>query len=1007
MPTTEHTINDALASVLKGGRQAWRDNVIHSETTGMLKGVSARPDILVLEPDVSPVAIETEVIPAPTVEPEALSRLGANIKSTGRTILSSIAVKLPKRLRNFSNGTLRAELMSASDLEMALFTGTSPTKAARWPHNQWISGSVSDLSILTQAASVPPEVIDRAADELISGIREAAGLFDEAAASHEGALQKISRELRQEAGEQTWRMASAILANAFVFHEGLAGGPGKLSKVRSIEELKGEGELSRATVLEEWRKILEVNYWSIFDIARRILEATPAKISKSVVDTMARVSAKLLEHRLMRSHDLTGAVFQKLIADRKFLAAYYTTPPSAALLAGLAIGGDTTPAGKLWADTESLKHLRIADFACGTGTLLSAAYQRVGQFHELAGGDARLLHSYMMGGSLVGCDVLPAAAHLTAATLSSVHPTLKYAESSIMTLAYGKQKDGGVALGSLDLLDPQRRFEILAITAKAAEGTGESLKDIWTSMPHGGFDLVIMNPPFTRATGHEGKKIGVHNPMFAAFAADAETQKIMGRVAANLTANTSAHGNAGEASIFLVLGDRKLKQGGTIALVLPLSFMLGEAWEESRALVSKKYQDLIFVTNAGLGGSDLSFSSDTDMGECLVVGRKGFKGGKRSTFVTLNERPDSTISGTHIASSIQSLISHSKLRKLEDGPLGGTPLLLGSELVGHAVSAPTAEGWNLARVRDFSTAQSAYQLSLGKLWLPSCKQPEPLSLPMTKIKVIAQIGPYHADINGRTAKGEIRGPFDIHPAPTKGVPTYPVLWSHDAERERAIAFEAESEAIPVVGSDFEEQALIDDKIEKIWATASFVHFNRDFRFNSQSTAMQFTKRKTIGGRAWLSLKLANKRQEKALALWGNSTLGLLLYWWLANKQQAGRGSIGKSALQDLTILDVTKLSEIQLRQVEDIFDAVAGEPLRPLNELHSDTNRQVLDRRLMVDVLGLPDTLHAQGGPMDLLRMKLAAEPSIVGHKKPEKPQPAYPMLTQGKKGKGKKPVNA
>jgi hypothetical protein len=39
----------------------------------------------------------------------------------------------------------------------------------------------------------------------------------------------------------------------------------------------------------------------------------------------------------MRSHDLTGAVFQKLIADRKFLAAYYTTPASAALLAGLAI----------------------------------------------------------------------------------------------------------------------------------------------------------------------------------------------------------------------------------------------------------------------------------------------------------------------------------------------------------------------------------------------------------------------------------------------------------------------------------------------------------------------------------------------------------------------------------------------------------------------------------------------------------------------------------------------
>ena len=37
----------------------------------------------------------------------------------------------------------------------------------------------------------------------------------------------------------------------------------------------------------------------------------------------------------MRSHDLTGAVFQQLIVDRKFLAAYYTTPASAALVAML------------------------------------------------------------------------------------------------------------------------------------------------------------------------------------------------------------------------------------------------------------------------------------------------------------------------------------------------------------------------------------------------------------------------------------------------------------------------------------------------------------------------------------------------------------------------------------------------------------------------------------------------------------------------------------------------
>jgi hypothetical protein len=72
--------------------------------------------------------------------------------------------------------------------------------------------------------------------------------------------------------------------------------------------------------------------------------------------------------------------------------------------------------------------------------------------------------------------------------------------------------------------------------------------------------------------------------------------------------------------------------------------------------------------------------------------------------------------------------------------------------------------------------------------------------------------------------------------------------------------------------------------------------------------MQCTPEKTIGGRAWLSIKLKNKAQEKALAVWGNTTLGLLLYWWHANKQQSGRGSIGKAALQGLPMLDVTALT---------------------------------------------------------------------------------------------------
>lgn len=508
MATTEHTINDALAAVLRTTRRAWIvPGVINSENTAILKRAAKRPDILVTEPNVSPVVIETEVMPAINLEADALSRLGDKLKSSGRVVLSSVAVRLPARLRTKSGAALAAELAAIDDLEVAVYTGSAPSSYSRWPESGWIRATVADLSILTQAATVPPEVIDQAANDLVEGVSDAAGLLEEIAKAHPGAVHKISEELRQQDGEQTRRMATTILANAFVFMESLAGGPGQLANVRSLEALKSSpGGLTKATILAEWAKILKINYWPIFDIARRIFENVPPSLCNPLIARLAKTADRLLSKSLMRSHDLTGAVFQRLIADRKFLAAYYTTPAAAALLAGLAIDADQTPSGGAWTDLTAVKGLRMADFACGTGTLLSTVYQRVGQLHELSGGDAEALHPDMMAAGLVGCDVLPAAAHLTASMLAGSHPTTQYAQSSILTVAYGKQADGRFALGSLDLLDPQGKFDIVAITAKAASALGEAEQATWTALPHSSFDLVIMNPPFVRDTGHEGKR---------------------------------------------------------------------------------------------------------------------------------------------------------------------------------------------------------------------------------------------------------------------------------------------------------------------------------------------------------------------------------------------------------------------------------------------------------------------------------------------------------------------
>jgi hypothetical protein len=178
-----------------------------------------------------------------------------------------------------------------------------------------------------------------------------------------------------------------------------------------------------------------------------------------------------------------------------------------------------------------------------------------------------------------------------------------------------------------------------------------------------------------------------------------------------------------------------------------------------------------------------------------------------------------------------------------------------------------------------------------------------------------------------------------------------------------------------------EQDAIDFKVANVWDTASHCHFNRDFRFNSQSTGMQFTPRKTIGGRAWLSIKLATVEQETALVLWGNTSLGLLLRWWHSNKPQAGRGSISKRALHALPVLDVTALTATQVDEAARIFDTMCNREMLPMHEIDQDPVRKELDEQFSRRVLGLAEPILAPGGPLDILRMKLSREPSVRGTK--------------------------
>ena len=162
-------------------------------------------------------------------------------------------------------------------------------------------------------------------------------------------------------------------------------------------------------VLAAWAKILDINYWAIFAIAKDILEQLPSGDAANILRRLRHTAQAVNATGVDNAHDLTGRIFQRLIADRKYLATFYTLPASAALLARLAVAKMERVD---WSSTEAIGRLRIGDFACGTGALLSAVYEQIAARHERAGGDAEKLHPVMMEEVLYGCDVMPSAVHI-------------------------------------------------------------------------------------------------------------------------------------------------------------------------------------------------------------------------------------------------------------------------------------------------------------------------------------------------------------------------------------------------------------------------------------------------------------------------------------------------------------------------------------------------------------------------------------------------------------------
>ncbi len=991
MATTEPIVNDYLATALRKLHPSWdKDGVVVAENTAAFLTKGQRPDIIVCDDCAAPVGIETEFIPAVSVEKDAIARLGKVYQPTGGTIHSVLAVRMPAKYRTLQGAAISQGIAVETQFEYCLYSGDDADHS-RWPETGWIKASVSDLAHVVASAKVSPVVIREAAQILENGARSVAAVIGAAANNAPGLKTAITRALKQEAGSQTYAMMATIIINAFVFQDTLAGASDELIDVPNLAQTGAVAmKPTKGEVIAAWEKILEINYWPIFGVAKELVEDMPASLWGNVRDVSLATADDLLSKNLGKNPDLIGTIFQRLISDRRFLATFYTAPSSATLMARLLIG-EKAPNGADWSDVDQVSKVRIADFACGTGSLLCAVYADVRMRLDHAGIDSSEMHKAMIENGLVGSDVLPSATYITASQLSSAHPTVQYSGTNILTLPFGGVGKNEIALGAIDLLEKQRAMSTIATHGLSVGATQQTMKETWLAtggahVDDASFDVIAMNPPFTRLTGGGGKDADTSRPFFAAFGIDDKTQKEMAKKTTRVLNGTAYHGNAGFGSAFVEIGHQKLKNDGRVGFILPLGALSGSAWAKCRDIWRRLYRNVITLSIAN-DDRRSAFSADTGMAEAMIVGTKvdglSTKPDDRLASISLFRRPESPLEGTEMAREIQRLINAGGVRRIEDGPLGGTEIRIGSEKVGEMVTAATApDPWPLSRIRDHAVAQTAYQLVKGLLWLPGSLQINLADVPLCALKQLGSAGPYHLDISGSAVSGGgPRGPFALKVTKSPGSVSFPVLKEHDEKRERQLEIDPDAEGVVRSSSDPNEKKIIDTRAESIWNTRTRLHFATDLRFNANALVACMTTREAIGGRAWPSFCLKDRRHERVVALWFNSTLGILSFWWSANKTQSGRGSVTTSRLEEMISIDPRRLDEATLSACDTFYDAFKNKHLLDVHEAEIDPHRIELDRFVAETLLGAGAELQRIEDGLQLLRSKLVLEPTIRGGK--------------------------
>ena len=859
--------------------------------------------------------------------------------------LALVGVLYPARLKSADN--LRAELHAADDL----LWWTHGIRGSPHPQPYARRGSVADLADQLRALPLELEGVDRvmaAAGIIGHAVERAAQII----AAHAGIAHTIA-DIIAETDRETDRSAALrigclVLFNAMAFQERLAA---VNAAVRTIGQSLGfaNGGSDTAGLRDVWRQICgAIDYVPVFALAGAILDQLNAGPAGLAANAIAPLQQAVRATGSLEGHDLSGRLFHTLLTDAKFTGAYYTSVPAATLLARLVFEG--WPPQVDWKDHEFPASLNVADLACGTGTLLMAVAAEAERRHLAAGGqDASALHKAMVEQAIHGYDVQLSAIHFAATSLAMLNPDVQFDRMNLYVMPLGASGDN-VSLGSLDFLGEDEAVVQFALSPEATgiatngaqkvsgsgNGTQGVAEGITARLPS--LDLAIMNPPFTR-TG---------TMLFGVLPAT-ERRKLQQELGSRLRAR-QASATAGLGAPFVAAVAPKLRPGeGRLALVLPATVCTGSSWQQTRSLIERDFTlDLVIVSH---DPTRWNFSDSTDLSEALLIATRRAKkdqSERRTTFVNLWQNPGGILDAHRMAQAI------ARRRPAPFEGRGTALLNVDGRHMGEMVSIPerrvVGRKWAGVQFARVDVIRSALRLvEDSEVWVPGA--PTVSRVPLCLLKELAEVGPDRR----RLIDGFER---------TNSVTAYPMVEGHNTEQRRSLVCAPNAYLAPLVTPRGGQRPGYG---EQLWQQAARLLAAERIRLDTVRVVAMRSELPVLSN-VWWEITLENDSQEKALAVWLNSSLGLLTIMAERTSTEGSWVAMKKGDLEQLPVLNLRALPEAQLQAMAQLFDQLAGDEFARLPAMAACPARRRLDEGIAA-ILSLPD--------LSALRRLLSTEPVV------------------------------